>query len=153
MVSPPAHFNPYVKAYDFGWVGVTTLTHTGDYSLHPSTWEKDGVYRVDTGSEGDFYLLESRVRDGFDTALPGEGLMVYHVHPRIEEGAYGNTINASAPQMMYPVCASSSVSFPHLLLIHTVRLIRQVALSPVHLVKTEFGGQTVPAAFAWDGVT
>ena len=70
------------------------------------------MFRVDTGSEGDFYLLESRVRDGFDTALPGEGLMVYHVHPRIEEGAHGNTINASAPQMMYPVCASSSVSVP-----------------------------------------
>ena len=82
----PVHFNPYVKAYDFGWVGVTTLTHTGDYSLHPSIGEKDGVYRVDTGSEGDFYLLESRVRDGFDTALPGEGLMVYHVHPRIKKG-------------------------------------------------------------------
>ena len=44
-----------MKAYDFGWVDVTMLTHTGDYSLRPSR-EKDGVFRVDTGSEGDFYL-------------------------------------------------------------------------------------------------
>lgn len=147
----PAHFNPYVKAYDFGWVGVTTLTHTGDYSLHPSTWEKDGVYRVDTGSEGDFYLLESRVRDGFDTALPGEGLMVYHVHPRIEEGAYGNTINASAPQMMYPVCASSSVSVPSSSSYSYGEINSAGCPFPGSSGKTEFGGQTVPAAFAWDG--
>ena len=147
----PAHFNPYVKAYDFGWVGVTTLTHTGDYSLHPSTWEKDGVYRVDTGSEGDFYLLESRVRDGFDTALPGEGLMVYHVHPRIEEGAYGNTINASAPQMMYPVCASSSVSVPSSSSYSYGEINSVGCPFPGSSGKMGFGGQTVPAAFAWDG--
>ena len=142
----PVHFNPYVKAYDFGWVGVTTLTHTGDYSLHPSIGEKDGVYRVDTGSEGDFYLLESRVRDGFDTALPGEGLMVYHVHPRIKEGAYGNTINASAPQMMYPVCASSSVSVPSSSSYSYGEINSAGCLFPGSSGKTEFGGQTVPAA-------
>lgn len=33
----PAHFNPYVMAYDFGWVGVKDINVTGEYELFSST--------------------------------------------------------------------------------------------------------------------
>ena len=147
----PAHFNPYVKAYDFGWVEVKTISEPGDYVLEPSTVQKDEIYRVNTTSEGDYYLLESRVRTGFDSALPGEGLMIYHVHPDISREFAANTINAAAPQMMYPVCASSSADVPSSSSASYGDINSGGCPFPGTSRNTSFGAHTVPAAFAWDG--
>lgn len=148
----PSHFNPYVKAYDFGWVEVKTISTTGDYVLEPSTTQKDEIYRVNTNSEGDYYLLESRVRMGFDSALPGEGLMVYHVHPGISRKFASNAVNAAAPQMMYPVCASSPVAIPTYSSASYGDINTGGCPFPGTSHNTSFGAHTVPAAFSWDGL-
>ncbi len=149
-ITPP-HFNPYTMAYDFGWVEVDTLGLDGSYALQPAMGQKQVVYRLDTSSEGDYYLLESRVRSGFDASLPGEGLMVYHVHPDVETGLAANTVNASAPQLMYPVCASSTVATPASSASSYGDINTAGCPFPGTSGKTSFGSQTVPAAFAWDG--
>ena len=63
---------------------------------------------METGSDGDYFLLENRQKYGFDAAIPGAGLMIYHVHPNIERYHTTNTVNATSPQGFYPVCASYS---------------------------------------------
>lgn len=106
---------------------------------------------MDTSSEGDFYLLEYRRREGFDSWIPGEGLMMYHVHPGIESVSRSNAINATAPQYLYPVCASSSVPVPSSSSQSYGDINTSGCPFPGTSGKTSFGTQTVPAAFCWDG--
>lgn len=146
----PAHFNPYVMAYNFGWVDIKLLSKSGDYTT-TSTSEKDVVYRINTASEGDYYLLEERTRTGFDSFIPGEGLMIYHVNPLIEERSADNTINNTSPQMMYPVCASSTASKPSTTPNSYGDINSTGCPFPGNSGKTTFDKQTIPSAFAWDG--
>ncbi len=149
-VTPP-RFNPYVRAYDFGWVEVESPTQQdSDYEIRPSTAQEDQILRLETGSPGDFYLLENRIQQGFDSAIPGEGLMMYHVHPDINRYAESNTINAASPMKMYPVCASSNAKIPS-----SASSYGNINTSgcpfPGSSAKTTFGKSTTPAAFSWDG--
>lgn len=107
----PPNFNPYVRSTIFGWNKQEVLVPEKNYSMSQMKVENASqtkVYRLETGSEGDYFLLENRQKRGFDAALPGEGLMIYHVHPFIDRYRATNTINASHPQAMYPVCAAGS---------------------------------------------
>lgn len=149
-ITPP-HFNPYVKVYDFGWLDAKILTGEGTCMLSPSTLYNNEIYRIDTPSEGDYYLLENRVRAGFDTALPGEGLMVFHVHPDMNRKLQDNSVNVTAPQCLYPVCASSSVAYPSSSSQSYGDVNSAGCPFPGTSRKTSFGVRTVPAAFCWDG--
>ncbi len=147
----PARFNPYVRAYDFGWVEVETLTQqNNNYEIQPSTAQNDDFIKLETGSPDDFYLLENRIQQGFDSAIPGEGLMIYHVHPDIERYAQSNTINAAFPMMMYPVCASSKEQIPS-----TYNSYGNINSDgcpfPGSSVNSSFGSLSTPAAFSWNG--
>ena len=108
----PANFNPYVRAYNFGWSEVVDLSegNLGERVIDESyISSNDVIYRISTkDNTSDYFLMENRQQIGFDMALPGSGLMIYHVHPKIEQLASTNTINASHPQALYPVCASFS---------------------------------------------
>lgn len=102
----PANFNPYVKVYDFGWTDAKALDANVENTLAPSSNEGN-IYRVDTGEEDDFYLLENRRQVSFDKSVPGEGLLIFHIGPSIKSKSATNTINSTYPQQCYPVCASS----------------------------------------------
>lgn len=107
----PADFNPYVKAYNFGWSDVTSLQNDTVINI-ASCNTKDNIYRIDTPVSGDFFLLENRRTNKLNTHIPGEGLLIYHIDPSIERKALTNTINSGFPQACYPVCASSSYKQP-----------------------------------------
>lgn len=107
----PANFNPYVRSYVFQWSKPVVLEpnqHIVIPSMEYDNAEQSIIYRINTECEGDYFLLENRQRYGFDSALPGEGLMIYHVHPNIERYNATNTVNATHPQGFYPICASYS---------------------------------------------
>lgn len=105
----PANFNPYVKTVDFGWINAITPENSGSFSLKAYN-DFPMVMKIPTSYPDDYYLMEYRVRHLFDEGLPGEGILIYHVHPQIESRRSSNTINNSHPQYLYPVCASSDVS-------------------------------------------
>ncbi len=146
----PALFNPYVRAYNFGWNEVRTLVESGSYSLAAASTNKEEVFRIDTSSPEDYYLLEYRSGDGYDAYLPGNGLMIYHVHPSIKHAISGNDINVSAPQYMYPVCASSNYDIPSNTPASYGDINSDGCPFPGSSLKTCFGVQTIPSAFAWD---
>lgn len=107
----PPNFNPYVRSEIFGWNKQIELESSKIISMprmESDNAEQSVIYRLNTGSSGDYFLLENRQQYSFDVALPGSGLMVYHVHPNIERNSKTNTINATHPQGLYPVCASYS---------------------------------------------
>lgn len=109
----PANFNPYVRSYDFGWHDPVVLDTPWSVSISPG---EQTVYRLDTKAENEFFLLENRQKTGFDSYLPGHGLMVYRVRVDangIVTGNSGNVINSTYPQNMYPINAGSTYILPN----------------------------------------
>ncbi|PVD16003.1 hypothetical protein V512_003505 [Mesotoga sp. Brook.08.105.5.1] len=83
----PAHFSAWSKA-KLGWsVPLEISGFCGDFFLEDV---KVGgrLFKFSNSSRPDeYFLLENRVKSGFDYALPGEGLLVYH----IDDSVYGNS--------------------------------------------------------------
>jgi M6 family metalloprotease-like protein len=138
--SLPAHHNPLTK-YELGWAQLQTISTPGNITLPPII-QSGSVLRVNSGSKStsnEYFLLENRVRMGFDGALPGEGLIIYHVDGDwIASQRNQNTINTSAHQGMYPLAAMGAINsdgcpFP--------------GVGGV----TAFTDETTPSSLAWDG--
>lgn len=148
----PAHFNPYVKAYVFGWSEVGELPDGQRVTLVPSIRNKGGMFRKETPVAGEYYLLENRVREGFDCSLPGEGLMIYHIHKDLEGAASkNNVINAAFPQMCYPVCASSSYAVPTARPESFGEIDSDGCPFPGSSDNCFFSDATIPSSKCWDG--
>ena len=107
----PANFNPYVKAYDYGWCDVIDIKENMNVDLLPSS-NSNIIYRLNTSNKGEFFLLENRQQESFDVGVPGHGLLIFHVGEDVESSKRSNTINASFPQNCYVVCASSGYRIP-----------------------------------------
>jgi len=105
----PPHHNTYNKAL-FGWATPVVLNDPITIKKMPNWAENPVAYRINTGNGSEHYLLENRQKIKFDSYIPGNGLIIYHVHKDI--GSAGNCINCTHPQMMYPICASSTTAIP-----------------------------------------
>lgn len=144
----PADFNPYVKAYNFGWITPKSLP-VGKVTISPSNYDADSYYMLKSSEKGDYYLLENRSRTDIENGLPGEGLLIFHIHTGLEDAA--NEINISAPQKCYVVCASSKYKVPNDQPISYGDINSDSCPFPGSLNKQEFGVNTTPSAFYWSG--
>lgn len=104
----PAGMNMWQKI-QLGWCEPVSLTASVSVTGMPSADSRPVAYRFDTTVPGEYFILENRQRNGhFDSALPGHGLIIYHVSEAMIRRTVGlNTLNASYPQAMYTVCASA----------------------------------------------
>lgn len=143
----PADFNPYVKAVDFGWISPTQLP-SGQVSIPPSCDSPDNYYVFKSSDATDYYLLENRTRKKWGYGVPGEGLLVFHVHPEISSS--DNNINSKSPQKCYVVCASSRTKYPN----NTPSSYGDIDTNgcpyPGKTNNMDFGQNSTPAAFFWD---
>lgn len=106
----PAHHNPYTKIYIYHWATCDTITaDSARYILDPVANTHDDFYRVNTSTEGDFFLIENRQKIKWDGAIPGHGLIVYHVH-RNADGA--SVSNRRHPQQIYILAHTNSSQYP-----------------------------------------
>ncbi|MBQ8463974.1 MAG: M6 family metalloprotease domain-containing protein [Prevotella sp.] len=146
----PPNFNPYVRSVIFGWNDQQILQPDEQVvmpKMEVGNAEQTKVYRMNTGSSNDYFLLENRQQQWFDAALPGAGLMVYHVHPNLERYRSTNTINATHPQMFYPVCAG--YSDPSIRKYGNINSTECPFPGISH--STTFTPTTSPSAVAWNG--
>jgi len=143
----PADFNPYVKMYNFGWVDIPELPQ-GTTTIQPSCYSETSYFRI-SNSQDDYYLIENRTKDSWGEGLPGNGLLIFHVHPNIASS--GNEINATYPQKCYPVCASSNSIMPSNASSSYGSVNSDGCPFPGKAGKISFSFSTTPAAFAWDG--
>ena len=51
---------------------------TGAFRLRPLSVRKEYM-RIDTDTEGEYYLLECRKAEGWDSGIGGSGLVIYHI--------------------------------------------------------------------------
>ncbi|MFZ0392087.1 MAG: M6 family metalloprotease domain-containing protein, partial [Calditrichia bacterium] len=84
----PVHFDAWCKQ-DLGWITPTQLS--GDsmgVNIRPIHGDSS-TYRLWTNGAGgpEFFLLEYKKKVGFDSYLPGEGLLIWH----IDENVPGNS--------------------------------------------------------------
>lgn len=146
----PAHFNPYVKML-FGWVECETLDKGQEKVILPPAFGNNKIYRINTDVEGDFFLLENRQQMGFDEALPGNGLMIYHILPEIIQRSTFNTINSAFPQTCYPVCAGAGYEMPDRFSFSYGDVDSPQCPFPGTSSADKFTEQSVPASLAADG--
>jgi len=99
----PAHYNPLIKSHYFGWVSVTTLNSQQEMTIKNPVENSDQYYKYHTTTAGEYFMFENRQQIGFDTELPGHGLIIYHAHKDVLTGG----INKTHPQKFYPVCANA----------------------------------------------
>lgn len=146
----PPNFNPYVRSTVFGWNNQVVLGADQRISMSQmdiNNPKQTVVYRMNTGSNDDYFLLENRQQNGFDAAIPGAGLIVYHVHPYIDRYNNTNTVNATHPQGLYPVCASYSEPSKK----KYGNINSGECPFPGSKMVTSFSPDTSPAAVAWNG--
>ena len=107
----PAHHNPYTKIYVYGWTTASTLTTGRMITLSDAEQNNNSFYRVNTTTPNEFYLIENRQQQKFDSYIPGHGMIIYHVDKNYVDFE-DNTINVGSHQAMYPVCANAAGNPP-----------------------------------------
>lgn len=131
----PARHGAYTTTYIYHWTTATLLDEPQDVRIEQAGKRHD-IYRINTSSNGDFFLLENRQKAGFDRNIPGHGLIVYHAHP----DANGSSVsNASHPQQLYILSAQSSQQYPD--------------GTPASYGSISGGGTTYPGNFHRDSLT
>ena len=119
----PTHHNPYTKAYIFKWVTpkiIKSNSSNVSYTLKPSSTSAQSIYRVNTETDGEYFLLENRAGIGFDSNPYIDdkyyGLLIYHIHKDLDKEIkrYGSSanVNKSHPQKCYVVCSNAPQSRP-----------------------------------------
>lgn len=104
----PARHGAYTAANIYQWTTATVLTDPQAVRI-PQTSVQHDVYRINTSTNGDYFLLENRQKKGFDRSIPGHGLIVYHVHAN----AHGSSVsNSTHPQQLYVMDAANGIQSP-----------------------------------------
>jgi M6 family metalloprotease-like protein len=106
----PAHHNGLTKVHFYGWAVVNYISSGATLTLFNAAQYYDSFYRYETNTINEYFFIENRHQVGFDSNIPGEGMLIYHVHSNFASAAASNTVNDTHPQMMYPVCAGASTN-------------------------------------------
>jgi M6 family metalloprotease-like protein len=146
--SRPPHHNTFSKVR-FGWVAPIELNSSQTITDMPNSAENARAYRINTTYPNEYYLLENRQRIKFDTNVPGDGLLIYHVHAQVNQSGMQNTVNATHPQKMYPVCASRNNKMPTAGPSNYGAINSAGCPFPGTSNKTAFTDQTTPAMLSW----
>jgi len=92
---PPQHMGAYVKYRYLGWIPtLPPITASGPYQLSPLTSASNNCYRINSpNSTGEYFVLEYRrwgmQHSVFENVLPGQGLLVYRIHPAVTGNVCG----------------------------------------------------------------
>lgn len=75
----PAGYSAYER-WLMGWLTPTELTSATTVTDMPALNDKPQAYLIrNDGFENEYYLVENRQQKGWDTNLPGKGIIVFHI--------------------------------------------------------------------------
>lgn len=95
----PVGYNAYQR--DFcGWRELVVLDKKGNYSMQALTQGGIGYKILNDANNNEYYILENRKQEGWDTYLFGSGMLVVHID-YMESAWNGNTINATKNHPRY----------------------------------------------------
>lgn len=97
--SSPAHLDPWSKIY-LGFTNPQIPSTPGNYVLQNSEFDDSSIYRLwsdNNLTSSEYFLIENRQQIGFDSFLPGSGLLIWHIDDtkstNSQEWYPGNTIS------------------------------------------------------------
>ena len=91
----PANYTAFEK-YSLGWYKPLPLTEAITISGLKPMSDGGEAYQIDNdGNTNEFYLLENRTKSGWDTHIPGEGLIITH-YDYDANAWYNNSVNNTA---------------------------------------------------------
>ena len=139
----PPHPNAYIKTAVYGWTNATTLKTGQSLQILNSTQNTNQIYRINTLTAGEYYLLENKQKLGFEAFVPDHGLLVYHVDTNYLS-------NETSHQGMYPVASGSKV--PNGVETRATTLINSGRCTfPSAFNITSFTDNTIPNMKSWAG--
>lgn len=83
---------PNYNAVDYDMLGLGTpapLT-SGQHYLAPISQNR-GFFKMETGNNGEYYLLECRDNEGWDSHIGGKGLIIYHIDKSRKQSGYSDS--------------------------------------------------------------
>ena len=133
----PPNYSSFEK-YSLDWIEPVLLNKPGQYTLEHFQ-ESMTAYLVATEKENEFFLLENRQKKGFDTYLPGHGMLVWHID-FVQDRWDTNMVNTDAKHLFVDLVEADNESKPS-----------SYAADPFPGKNniTEFTCQTTPAFVSW----
>ncbi|MCL2681904.1 MAG: M6 family metalloprotease domain-containing protein [Bacteroidales bacterium] len=97
----PARISAYGRVAA-GWVSEITLSTPVDIIL-PNPTATDIVYRINTTTPNDYFLLENRQKTAWDASIPSSGMLIYHTRRTSSDLSVwnNNRVNATANNRRY----------------------------------------------------
>ena len=95
----PAGYSLFER-YMVGWTTPEVIEEEGTYSLERLNQSNKG-YRINTPVRKEFFILENRQKQRWDTYLPGRGLLVFRVDSTKASVWANNTVNANPKHNYY----------------------------------------------------
>lgn len=141
---------PYFCAIDREQAGIITYRDAaaGTSVTMPPVQDNPEAVRIQTSTQGEYYLLEYRDGSGWDSYIEGSGMLAYHID---RSGNAAGDITASVRWSTNLVnayalhqCADLVEAYPQATHISQV-------FFPGHAEVTEFSAVGDPALIAWDG--
>ncbi len=77
--TPPSY--SAIERWIFSWMDLYTASGTGNITIYPLTSSAENkAYVVETPTEtNEFFTLEVRKKENWDSFLPGEGMLIHHI--------------------------------------------------------------------------
>lgn len=95
----PCAYSAYER-YAAGFSTPEKLNKKGTYTVSPITSSNKG-YRLDSNTDNEFFLLESRKQEGWDAYLPGEGMLIWRVDSTNADVWEYNKVNCNPKHSYY----------------------------------------------------
>jgi|GEM_PF-499539 len=123
---------------DYANVDIQTIDQEGSYTLSALD-ASNKVYKIATDNTDEYFILENRQQRGFDTYLPGHGMIIYHVDKSVWNLS-ANCVNCTPGHEGYKIVTSPEV-------------IGANNPFPGNNNKTSFTDNTTPNSLSYSGVS
>ncbi len=103
----PVGYNAFER-YVLGFVEPPLIENNGQYSLKPFNSSNE-AYRVLTSKTDEEFYIENRQKQGWDTYLPGHGMLIWRADCSNADVWKYNTVNISPTKMYFELLGNSPI--------------------------------------------
>ncbi len=128
------------ERYSLGWIRPASIDESCSCLLNPIHESNMGII-VPTDREDEFFLLENRQQEGWDTYIPGHGMLVWHIDFDQDQWDM-NSVNNNKYHLYVDIEEADN---------HRSENTRAADTFPGTKGVTEFGPETSPAFVSWSG--
>ena len=106
----PIGYSAYERDF-MGWRKLQTLTERGHYSLEALTSGGVGYKVVNNANSNEYYILENRQAEGFDSGIFNSGMLIIHVDYSADIWS-SNEVNNNLARQRYTIIPADNKALP-----------------------------------------